>query len=77
MELEQIRMRGYSTSNGELATGAAAIAAPVFDYSQKAVGGISISGPEHFYSEDVMEQFCEQMLSTAHAISKELGYFAD
>lgn len=73
-ELKSIRRRGYAHSGGELALGAAALAAPVFNYENKLVAGIAISGPEHFYTTEKVGGFITELLSTAAAISRELGY---
>ncbi|WML48456.1 IclR family transcriptional regulator [Neobacillus sp. PS3-34] len=43
-ELAKIREQGYAESRGELTIGEAAIAAPIYDYSNAVVAGISISG---------------------------------
>ena len=76
VELEHIRARGYSTSRGEFSTGEAALAAPIFDYTEKAVGGISISGPEHFYTDETLVIYQKHLLNTASSISSNLGYLA-
>lgn len=73
-ELTVIRLKGYAESRGELALGAAALAAPVYNYKNKVVAGISVSGPEHFYNGDKVEFFRQELLTTAAEISRELGY---
>jgi IclR family transcriptional regulator, KDG regulon repressor len=73
-ELNNIKQKGYATSKSELATGAGAIAAPIFDYSSQSVAGISISGPEHHYTNPHSNEFLTEILLTAQLISKELGY---
>lgn len=73
-ELMSIRQKGYAESRGELALGAAALAAPVRNYENKVVAGIAVSGPEHFYSGKNMGFFLGELLYTAADISRELGY---
>ncbi|MDQ1145722.1 DNA-binding IclR family transcriptional regulator [Bacillus sp. SORGH_AS 510] len=72
-ELKKIRHQGYAESKGELTIGEAAIAAPIYDYSNEVVAGISLSGPEHHYKEEKQEEFRRLLLKTAHLISKQLG----
>ncbi len=73
-ELEEIRRNGVARSGGELALGAAAIAAPVYNYENKMVAGIAISGPEHYFTGEQTEAFTSELLATAAVISKELGF---
>ncbi|KQL49988.1 hypothetical protein AN963_10010 [Brevibacillus choshinensis] len=73
-ELEEIRARGYARSEGELAMGAAALAAPVYNYENRMVAGISISGPEHFYGRENVNEYLRELLKMAEIISIELGF---
>ncbi|MDR6123117.1 IclR family KDG regulon transcriptional repressor [Bacillus sp. SLBN-46] len=72
-ELEKIRHQGYAESRGELTIGEAAIAAPIYDYSNEVVAGISLSGPEHHYVEEKQIEFKRLLLETASRISEQLG----
>ena len=72
-ELEKIRQQGFAESRGELTIGEAAIAAPIYDYSNGVVAGISLSGPEHHYVEEKQIEFRNQLLQTATLISRQLG----
>jgi len=73
-ELAAIKRQGYAESRGELALGAAALAAPMRNYENKVVAGISVSGPEHFYTGKNVGYFIGELLYTAADISHELGY---
>ncbi|MFY0543792.1 IclR family transcriptional regulator [Brevibacillus sp. H7] len=73
-ELDTIRSRGYAVSNGELAVGVSALAAPLFDHGNRAVAGISLSGPKSDFSEENTGRFIEELLAAASQISRELGY---
>lgn len=73
-ELDEIRKRGYAWSEGELALGVAALAAPIYNYENRAVAGISISGPEHYFTKNKMDSYITELLETAALISKELGF---
>jgi len=44
-ELEEARLRGYAESNGQRTVGIWAVAAPVFDHTQRVVGAIGASVP--------------------------------
>lgn len=72
-ELKKIRKQGYAESRGELTIGEAAIAAPIYDYSNEVVAGISLSGPEHHYVEENQIVFRNLLLQTATLISGQLG----
>ncbi|GED71303.1 IclR family transcriptional regulator [Brevibacillus reuszeri] len=73
-EVEEIQKRGYARSSGELALGVAALAAPIYNYENKMVAGIAISGPEHYFADEKVNNFVVELLETATKISKELGF---
>ncbi len=72
-ELEIIREQGFSESRGELTIGEAAIAAPIYDFKNEVVAGISVSGPEHHYIENKQLEFRKELIRTANLISVVLG----
>jgi IclR family acetate operon transcriptional repressor len=72
-ELEIIREQGFSESRGELTIGEAAIAAPIYDFKNEVVAGISVSGPEHHYIENKQLEFRKELIRTAGLISVVLG----
>ena len=72
-ELKVIRERGWADSVGERQSGAASVAAPVFDAGGEAIAVISVCGPvERFEPE---KELCAQKLlaATAH-LSTRMGY---
>lgn len=74
--LEESRRTGYSISFSELETGAAAIAAPIFNHTGEAVAGLSILGTDYrfrAYQEQGNEQI-ERVKQTARSISERLGW---
>ncbi|WLR49682.1 IclR family transcriptional regulator [Bacillus tianshenii] len=71
-ELDEIRKRGYSQSFGELTLDVTAYACPIFNYENKVVGGVSISGPDYFFNEE--SNLLGELENTASTISEELGY---
>lgn len=72
-ELEICRERGYSKDNEEFLDGMVCIAAPIIDYTGKAVGAISISGPASTVNEKERE-LIEDIIASAKKISTEIGY---
>jgi DNA-binding IclR family transcriptional regulator len=75
-ELDQIRLRGYAESHGEIDAGAYALAAPIRTVGGSVVAAIGVSGPTDRMLEIPKEKLEAQVLGAARAISAELG-FAD
>lgn len=72
-ELELIRARGWASSEGERQTGAASVAAPVFDRGGEPIAVVSVCGPaERFAGE--LDAIVAELLSATTAISSELGH---
>ncbi|MDF9840751.1 MULTISPECIES: IclR family transcriptional regulator [unclassified Paenibacillus] len=72
--LEESRINGYSISHSELEDHTASLAAPIFDYSGKVVGGLSIAGPDIRFQEDRLPELIERVKSSATDISRKLGW---
>jgi DNA-binding IclR family transcriptional regulator len=72
--LAQIRVQGYALDLEEFSHGLMCIASPIFNYSQKEIGAISISGPSHRMQEKNSEYLITLTKSTAQQISRRLGY---
>jgi DNA-binding IclR family transcriptional regulator len=72
--LTQIRAQGYALDLEEFSQGLMCVASPIFNYSQKEIGAISISGPSHRMQEKNLEYLIALMKSTAQQISRRLGY---
>lgn len=73
-ELEMIRSRGYAIDNQENEIGVRCIAIPLLDYTKKAWGAISISGPVERMTDEVLEKIISVLLPIAKQINNELGY---
>ncbi|MDQ0189860.1 IclR family transcriptional regulator [Alicyclobacillus cycloheptanicus] len=74
--LEESRKNGYSMSFSELETGAAAIAAPIFNHQGTVVGGLSILATDYRIRE-YQEQggdLANRVKQKANQVSKELGW---
>jgi DNA-binding IclR family transcriptional regulator len=72
--LTQIRVQGYALDLEEFSQGLMCVASPIFNYSQKEIGAISISGPSQRMQEKNLEYLIALMKSTAQQISRRLGY---
>jgi IclR family transcriptional regulator, pca regulon regulatory protein len=72
--VNEVRARGYAISDGELAAGHLAVAAPITDHLGKTVAAINVSVPTVRVSHDeLVEHMVEPLLRSANAISSELG----
>jgi len=72
--LDQIRENGFAIDNTENEEGVRCIGAPIFDYSKKLVGAVSISGPAHRINEDRFNDIGLIVRDTALKISRRMGY---
>ncbi len=72
-EVKRIRALGYSFDDEEKAVGMRCIAAPIFDHQGQAVAGISISGPSHRLSVDMVTQIGAIVKAAARDVSRSLG----
>ncbi|SHF54867.1 transcriptional regulator, IclR family [Desulforamulus putei DSM 12395] len=73
-ELKAIRERGYAYDIEEIMENLSCIAAPIFDYSGKAIAAISISGPSTRFTAVRLEEIKPILIETAAEISTSLGY---
>ena len=72
-ELAAIRKRGYATSVGERQSGAASVAAPVFDHDGRVAAVLSVSGPAERFKAHADD--CAKLLLEATArLSGRLGH---
>ncbi|MCD5413476.1 MAG: IclR family transcriptional regulator [Clostridiales bacterium] len=72
--LAELRSKGYAVSDGERAEGVASIAAPVFDYNNKAIAAISLSGPStRIIKKDITDKI-SSVINAAKKISRKLGW---
>lgn len=74
-DLDRIRTRGYSIDEQENEIGVRCIAIPLLDYTQKAWGAISISGPVERMTDAVFEDIIPVLISIGKQIGNELGYY--
>lgn len=74
VELEHVRDQGYSVSSGERQPGAGAVAAPVFDYTGKVAGAISVCGPAQRFDDVTVARLIPQVTRAAADISAGMGW---
>ncbi len=73
-ELKTVRSCGYGTDRGEEYDGVACVSAPVFDKSGKAIAAVTVTGPTSRLTYESLEDVGRKTVSTAMAISVEMGY---
>jgi IclR family transcriptional regulator, acetate operon repressor len=72
-ELGVARARGYASSKGQRTVGIYAIAAPVFDHTQKVIGAIGVSVPEVRMTADRADLMGTRVREVAWQLSTALG----
>ena len=72
--LRQIRSERYALDDEEFSQGLMGVASPIFNYSRKIMGAISISGPSQRLQEKSLESLTKLVKSAAQQISQRLGY---
>ncbi|MGR3313798.1 HTH-type transcriptional regulator BhcR [Roseovarius indicus] len=72
-ELATIRAQGFAIDAEERNEGMRCIAAPVFDHSQNAVAGLSVSGPTSRVSEAKTDELSHAVMQAARDLSAALG----
>ena len=74
-ELALIRERGYSIDDEEFGYGIVCMAAPVYDYTNEAIGVIGCSLSTIYCDAEGIYDHCgEKLMETARQISKYMGY---
>lgn len=73
-ELEKVRSNGYALDDQEIVEGARCVAAPVFGMYGNVYGAVSVSGPMHRYTENLIPEIASRIKASAAAISLKLGY---
>ena len=74
-ELARIRERGYSVDDEEFGYGIVCMAAPVYDYTNEAIGVIGCSLSTIYCDAEGIYDYCgEKLMENARQISKCMGY---
>ncbi|MGI6018230.1 MAG: IclR family transcriptional regulator [Marvinbryantia sp.] len=73
-EIEKIRARGYSYDEEEREMGARCVAFPIYDFSNKIIAGISVTGPVTRLTDELVNPRLETFRNITTEISKKMGY---
>jgi DNA-binding IclR family transcriptional regulator len=74
-EMGRIRKNGYALDNGELEDGVRCVAVPVWDFENKAIAAISVSGPDSRLTDPfIYERLIPEVMAASDKISERLGY---
>jgi DNA-binding IclR family transcriptional regulator len=73
-ELKLIRSRGYAFDNEENEIGIRCVGAPIFDYTTKPIGAISISAPSDRMDQERCNSLGPLVLKAAQKVSRRKGY---
>jgi DNA-binding IclR family transcriptional regulator len=73
-ELEKVRNIGFAIDDQENEIGVRCVGAPIFDYTSKVIGAISVSGPENRLTHERSLELGPFMKETALNISNKMGY---
>jgi len=73
-QLAEFRKKGYAMESEENEIGILCLGTPIFDYSGRAIGAISVSGPVNRMTEKGIERIGEELKQAGLAISAKMGY---
>ncbi|RGE16303.1 IclR family transcriptional regulator [Leucobacter sp. wl10] len=73
-DCERIRELGYAISQGERQSGAASVAAPVFDLDGEVVGAITVCGPTSRLSRERLDDLSAPLTTVTREVSARLGH---
>ena len=73
-ELEQTLERGYAVSDEDVTPGISSLGAPVFDYTGRIRGAISIGGTLQLLGEDTRTEAIRMLVEGAREVSAALGH---
>lgn len=76
-ELEEARARGYTESKGQRTVGIYALAAPVFDLTQKVIAALGVSVPEVRMTAERADRMGPRVREVAWQLSTTLGATAE
>lgn len=72
-ELSKVRERGYAMDDEEVEIGLTCFAAPIFNYTGKAIAGLSVAGPTARMVTN-KNKITKQLLEASEFVSRRLGY---
>lgn len=71
--LKVVREQGYAISSGEITMGTNAIAAPIFDFSGRVTGSVSLAGPRERFDRERVMSVLPHLIDATRKISNKLG----
>lgn len=74
VELERVRAKGFATDDQENEVGVRCVGAPIFDYTLKVIGAISVSGPANRVSKERCLELGPLVRDAALEVSRRMGY---
>ena len=73
-KIQKVRKQGYATDFGELNDGVHCIAAPVYNYRNKVVAALSVSGPAVRLTKEKTRALKPRVLEASVEISEKFGF---
>lgn len=73
-ELSVVQTQGFAISIGERSLGASAVAAPIWDWSNRPIAAVSVLGPAQRLTGEKLHELGPQVRQVAQEISTALGY---
>jgi DNA-binding IclR family transcriptional regulator len=74
-QLAKVRRDGYALDDQEMEPGARCVAAAIFGRDGRVVGGLSLSGPVHRLTDEVLPTMARDVQSASERISRWLGFW--
>jgi DNA-binding IclR family transcriptional regulator len=74
VELERVRAQGFAADDQENEIGVRCVGAPIFDYTFKVIGAISVSGPANRMSKERSLELGPLVRDAALEVSRRMGY---
>lgn len=74
-KLAQIRRQGYAYDDEECEIGARCIAVPIYNYTNKVVAGLSVTGPVFRMTYQKIDEYKDFLIEQGEKLSRLLGYF--
>ena len=72
--LEKIRKQGYAEDHDEYNEGVRCLASPIFDFREKVIGSLGISGPSSRLTLPRMRELSDVVTNTAQNLSDRMGF---
>jgi IclR family acetate operon transcriptional repressor len=74
--LRQIKIRGYAVDDEENEEGIRCVGSPIFDYTGRVIGAVSVSGATVTIPPERVEELASKVMDCARNISRKMGWRA-